>query len=64
VPFSSKSLSETGAASAPSVTKAANKKTFATLGKGLANEANQPLRRPCRSSTARTDDMVVKATPL
>jgi hypothetical protein len=23
-----------------------------------------PLRRPCRGSTARVDDMAVKATPL
>jgi hypothetical protein len=64
VPFSSKSLSENGAASAPNETKAANRKTFATLGKGLANEAKMPLRRQCRGSTARTDDMAVKATPL
>jgi hypothetical protein len=64
VPFSSNSLSEIGAASAPNVTKAANRKTFAMPGKGLANEAKNPLRRPHRSSTARTDDMAVKATPL
>jgi nitrogen-specific signal transduction histidine kinase len=49
VPFSSMSLSEIGAASAPNVMKAANRRTFATLGKGLANEAKNPLRRPCRS---------------
>jgi hypothetical protein len=64
VPSSSKSISENGAASAPNETKAANRKTFATLGKGLANEAKMPLRRPCRGSTARVDDMAVKATPL
>jgi hypothetical protein len=62
VPLSSSSPSKTGAASAPNVTKAANRTAFAMPGKGLANEAKIPLRRQCRSSTARSEDMAVKAT--